>query len=105
MYFILWLFLYRLLWLVLLPIIVARLLIKSINEYHYRKRFIERLGYLSQCIKKQRNFKKNLIWIHCVSIGEFLASKPLIKRILSNHGYQLLITSTTPSGSLQIINT
>ena len=92
------LFIYRLLIILLLPIALIRLWVKSFKEPHYRQRLLERFGILS--IKNTSD--KPLIWLHCVSVGEFLATKPLIEKILATNQYQLLITSTTPTGSAQI---
>ncbi len=92
-------FLYRLLWLILLPLLIIRLLLKSVNAADYRKRLLERLGFISV----QKLNDESLIWLHCVSVGEFLAAKPIIDKILANGAYQLLITSTTPSGSAQVV--
>lgn len=95
----LWIFAYRLFLILLLPIMFIRLWLKGRKEPLYRKRWSERLGFLS--IARQNN--KPLIWLHCVSVGEFLASIPLIDTILAANTHQLLITSTTPSGSEQIL--
>lgn len=98
----LWLSTYRLLWFILLPLLLIWLLLKSLKEPDYRKQLGQRLGYLPKQTLVQRN-KQALIWLHCVSVGEFIASKPLIDILLKSGTYQLLITTTTPSGSKQVI--
>jgi 3-deoxy-D-manno-octulosonic-acid transferase len=43
------------------------------------------------------------LWLHCASVGEVLAAKPLIARWLEvNPGKQLLITTVTPTGEEQV---
>src|SRR5215203_4714032 len=38
-------------------------------------------------------------WIHCVSVGEFLAAKPLIRRIRQDYpGVNLFVSTTTITG-------
>ena len=78
----------------LLPLILLRLLIKSRKNKGYRLRITERLGSV-----KTHPKDKKVIWLHAVSVGEAIAAKPLIKRLLQDHpDYALLITSTTPTG-------
>ncbi|WP_417552423.1 3-deoxy-D-manno-octulosonic acid transferase [Marinomonas fungiae] len=43
------------------------------------------------------------LWLHCASVGEVLAAKPLITRWLEAHpSKQLLITTVTPTGEEQV---
>ena len=43
------------------------------------------------------------LWLHCASVGEVLAAKPLIARWLEvKPGKQLLITTVTPTGEEQV---
>lgn len=79
----------------LLPLILLRLLIKSRKNKGYRLRIPERLGRVSSTEKN-----KKIIWLHAVSVGEIIATKPLINRLLQDYpNHSLLITSTTPTGS------
>ncbi len=93
------LFIYNIIYLLLLPLIIVRLFIKSFYNKNYRKRLLERFAIIP--IATTTN--KPLIWLHCVSVGEFLASIAIIEQILSDNKYQLLITSTTPTGSSEVI--
>lgn len=85
--------LYSLLGYLLLPILIIRLIIKSIKAPSYRKRLLERLGFINQ-------IPISTIWIHCVSMGEFRASIPLIDKLIAQYpNHRILISTTTPTGS------
>jgi 3-deoxy-D-manno-octulosonic-acid transferase len=87
------LILYRLTGYLLLPILIIRLLFKSIKTKAYRQRIFERLGFISK-------IPVPIIWIHCVSVGEFRASIILIDVLIKQYPqHRILITSTTPTGS------
>lgn len=82
----------------LLPLILLRLLIKSRKNKGYRLRMAERLGWVNS-----RSKDKKIIWLHAVSVGETIAAKPLINRLLQDYpDYSLLISSTTPTGSATV---
>ncbi len=74
-----------------LPFTVFRLLWKSRQNPDYRQRLSERLA-----LKLPNSHAE--IWFHCVSVGEFLATLPLLEQLLEK-GKPLLITTTTPTGS------
>lgn len=86
-------FLYTLLLVILLPFAILRLFKKSLKNPDYRKRIGERLA-----IYHNKSDTVD-IWIHAVSVGEFLAVKPLIERLLATQQYRILVTTTTPTGS------
>jgi len=91
-------FSYSLIGYLLLPLMLLRLLIKSIKAPEYRKRMGERLGFINK-------IPVPIIWIHCVSVGEFRASITLIDQLIKNYPeHRVLITSTTPTGSRAIKN-
>lgn len=77
-----------------LPFALLRLIWKSRQNPDYRKRLPERFSMTKPPSQKA-------IWIHTVSVGELLATLPLIKKLL-NMQYQLLITTTTPTGSAML---
>ena len=76
-----------------MPVMLLRLFIKSIKAPAYRKRISERLGFINE-------IPVPIIWIHCVSVGEFRASIPLIDALIKQHpAHRILVSTTTPTGS------
>jgi 3-deoxy-D-manno-octulosonic-acid transferase len=89
---------YTLCFTLLLPVIALRLLWRSLKAPDYRKRWAERLG-----IFPSPSWSSAPIWLHAVSVGEFLAAVPLIKALQKTYpDIPLVITTTTPTGSLQV---
>ncbi len=44
-----------------------------------------------------------VIWIHCVSVGEFNASKPLIDKLFTQYpNHQIVVSTTTITGSIAV---
>lgn len=85
--------LYSALGYLLLPIMVLRLLLKSIKAPSYRQRILERLGLINK-------IPVSIIWLHCVSVGEFRASIVLIDQLIKQYpDYRILVTTTTPTGA------
>ncbi|BFM09101.1 lipid IV(A) 3-deoxy-D-manno-octulosonic acid transferase [Halioxenophilus aromaticivorans] len=95
--------LYNALWLVALPFICLRLLLRSRKQPAYRQRMAERFSFYSRAALAHRaSSQQPLIWLHAVSVGEFLAALPLIEHLLARGDCRLLITTTTPTGSAQV---
>ncbi|MEM9314266.1 MAG: lipid IV(A) 3-deoxy-D-manno-octulosonic acid transferase [Pseudomonadota bacterium] len=93
--------LYSALFLLLLPLIVLRMLWRSRRAPAYRQRLGERLGFVS--LPDARSAAAPLLWIHAVSLGETIAARPLIERLLKRRpGWRVLVTTTTPTGSAQL---
>jgi len=85
--------LYNLIGYLLLPIIVLRLIFKGPT---YQKRIGERLGFF-------KTISVDVVWVHCVSVGEFRAAVVLIDALIMAYPhYKILVTSTTPTGSKAI---
>lgn len=81
----------------LLPVVFARLWVKSRGNPAYRRRWPERLGFYSAASLSRP------IWIHTVSVGEFNAAKPLIRELQQRYpDTPLLITATTTTGSAAV---
>ncbi|MDD5215259.1 MAG: lipid IV(A) 3-deoxy-D-manno-octulosonic acid transferase, partial [Methylococcales bacterium] len=80
-----------------IPLIISRLLWRSLKNPAYRHRIFERFGFY------QKNYFQDVIWFHAVSVGESEALFPLIRLIQTRHlQLQILITTTTPTGSARV---
>lgn len=84
---------YSLLFYLLIPLVLLRLLWLSRKEPLYLFRLRERFGW----VRPSPDDAAPLIWIHAVSAGETNAAATLIRR-LSAEGYRTWITSTTATG-------
>lgn len=92
------LLLYRLFFLVLLPILVLVLIIRSYNHPQYRYRLLERLGFYTKSLQKQG------IIIHAASVGEVIALKAFIEKLLKVYPtLPITVTTFTPTGSEQVL--
>lgn len=92
--------LYTLLYALLLPVILLRLLWRSRQAPAYRQRWRERFG----CFPTPAfDCSKPVLWLHAVSVGETLAAVPLIKTLQNQHpDWQWVVTTTTPTGSERV---
>ena len=82
---------------VIVPFILLRLMWRSIAAPAYARRWAERFGFFAPLITT-----KKIVWVHTVSMGEFLGALPLIRRLLADPTLQLVITTTTPTGSERV---
>jgi len=90
-------YLYTLLLYLLLPLVLLRLLWRSIKAPDYRRRWLERLGIFPTPAAWGG------LWIHAVSVGEVQAVLPLIRQLLSeNPELPVTVTTTTPTGSARV---
>lgn len=90
---------YTLLHYLCLPAIMVRLLWRSRYTIAYRQRWSERFGYIKRVTETEAS-----IWIHAVSLGEANAAIPLIKELIVRYPqYTIVVTTTTPTGSAQIM--
>ena len=89
--------LYNLLLHLLTPFALLRLYYKSRQNPAYREHIHERFArHLPPALP-------NTLWIHTVSVGEFLAIRPLLDALLAAHpDHNLWLTCTTPTGRAQI---
>ncbi|MDA9936342.1 3-deoxy-D-manno-octulosonic acid transferase [Gammaproteobacteria bacterium] len=84
---------YNFLILILVPVFVLRIFVKSFSDSDYTKHFLNRFGYnFSQL--KQAN--KKIIWFHAVSLGEVIGSQALINKLVKH--FDIVITTSTPTG-------
>ena len=91
------LLIYRILLLLLLPVLLIFLLIRSKNNIAYRQRLFERLGFFP------KPNQQGGIVVHAASVGEVIALKSFIEKLLLTYpDLPITITSFTPTGSAQI---
>ena len=86
-------FCYNLLLLVFFPFGMVFFSWRYLVQVSYRRGAIERFGFLPQGIGK-RETGQRLLWFHAVSVGEVLASVPLIREIKQRYPRDRLILST-----------
>lgn len=90
--------LYTALLFLLLPLVVLRLLWRSLRAPAYRQRIAERFGRFPQPPVWGG------LWVHAVSVGEVQAIVPLVRGLLDRHpGLPITITTTTPTGSARVV--
>ncbi len=88
--------LYTLLWRLLAPLAVLRLLWRSRHDQAYRSRLGERFGRYRQAPPPPPGPR---LWLHAVSLGETRAAAPLLDALRREvPQLQLLLTHTTPTG-------
>lgn len=80
-----------------IPVMLLRLLWRSLKLPAYRHRIGERFGWLRVAAVKKS------VWIHAVSVGEVQAAEPLIRWLLDQYPtLTLVVTTTTPTGSERV---
>lgn len=89
-------FFYTLVLYLALPFILLRLRLRARKAPAYALRWRERFGFVPRLVST-----KPVVWLHTVSVGEFLAALPLIRQ-LQQDDVQLVITTTTPTGSERV---
>ena len=90
-------FFYTFIFYLAVPIILLRLLWRAIAAPAYAKRWSERFAFFSPLTTN-----KKVIWFHTVSVGEFIAALPLIRLLQARGDVQLVVTTTTPTGSERV---
>jgi len=72
----------------LLPLFILR-------RGKYAAGFWQRLGFLPEFEQDERK----VLWLHCVSVGETNAARPLVKELIENFPeYRLVVSTTTKTG-------
>src|SRR6187402_33123 len=100
-------FLYTCLFYLAIPFILLRLLWRALAAPAYAKRWAERFGFFSGVATPgiaipAISHGKKVIWFHTVSVGEFIAALPLIRQLQTRDDVQLVVTTTTPTGSERV---
>jgi len=91
-------FIYTFLIVLSLPFALLRILRKDTKSSSWTRKLKNQLGFVPKTSGK-------VIWFHCVSVGEFNASKPLIHKIFLKFPlHQIVITTTTITGSVAVEN-
>ncbi|MDO6425418.1 lipid IV(A) 3-deoxy-D-manno-octulosonic acid transferase [Thalassotalea sp. 1_MG-2023] len=91
------LLLYRIIFLLLSPLLLLALLIRSRDNVAYRQRLFERLGWVP------KNLQQNTLVIHAASVGEVIALKPLVQQLMAQPNCpKITLTTFTPTGSAQV---
>ncbi|MCB1916847.1 MAG: lipid IV(A) 3-deoxy-D-manno-octulosonic acid transferase [Rhodocyclaceae bacterium] len=89
-----WRALYTLLWLIVLPLAILRLMWRGRREPGYRADIGERLGRY-----RDASGFRGAWWIHAVSVGEIRASEPIVRALLArDETARVLLTQMTPTG-------
>ena len=91
-------FIYTLLLYLSLPIAILKLIAKERKSPFWKAKLKNQLGFVTKTSSK-------VIWVHCVSVGEFNAARPLIDQILDIYPkHRLVITTTTITGAEAVRN-
>ena len=85
--------LYSLVFYLAVPYLVYRLYDRAKKNPMYAKRKGERFGFYDVGPLRES------VWIHTVSVGEFIAAKPLIERLVATLSCPVVVTTMTPTGS------
>ena len=89
-------FLYSLVLFIGIPFAIFRLLIKDTHDASWIRKLKNQFGIIEK-------IPGRVIWTHCVSVGEFNASKPLVDELLHKYPtHKIVISTTTITGSLSV---
>lgn len=88
--------LYRILVYLLVPLVLLSLLFKGLRNRAYWWRWSERFGLVPLSVRQAAPYD---LWLHAVSVGEVRAAAPLVKQLIDQLNYRVLVTTTTPTGS------
>ena len=91
-------FIYSVIFYIALPVILIRILTRSLKVPAYRKRISERFAL--QPIPQGFDNNMLTLWIHAVSVGETVASASLVAELQRLYpDAQIVMTTMTPTGS------
>ncbi len=81
---------------VLFVLLFPYFLYQALRHGKYISSFKERLGFLPVSLKDNT---RPTIWVHTVSVGEFLAARPLLEKLKKEmHDVRLVVSTTTLTG-------
>lgn len=90
--------LYSLLFYLLMPFVLLRLLYRAWKAPAYARRWQERFGLVRIPVHRQQG-----IWVHAVSVGETIAAVPMIKALQQKFPQlPIMVTTMTPTGSERV---
>ena len=91
-------YIYSALFYAFLPLILLRQRWRARTEPSYGERWHERFAHSIIPLNYQQS-----IWLHAVSVGEYIASKPLLLALQKRYPSQsIVITTTTPAASARV---
>ncbi len=80
------------------PVTLYHLIWRGMRQREYLQRWPERYAWLDGKLDLH-----DTIWVHAVSVGEVLAARPLVERLLARYPDRpLLVTTITPTGSERV---
>ncbi len=86
---------YSILLVIAFVVLLPRFVYDAMTKGKYAASFRVRLGFLPEF----NSNKKKVIWLHCVSVGETQAARPLVNALLTQFpDYALVISTTTITG-------
>lgn len=89
-------YLYTALFYLAIPLVLIRLLWRSMRQPAYRQRLPERFGFYKKRLPRS-------IWIHAVSVGEVIAAIPLIQSLKQRYpDLTIVVTTMTPTGAERV---
>lgn len=89
---------YNLIFTLLFFIIIPYFIIRSIKEKGFTKRFRQSMGFINDD-EIAKVAKQNCIWIHGASVGEIVATSPLVKEIKRTMpNAKVLVSAVTTGG-------
>lgn len=89
-------YVYSLVFLLLLPLVMLRLLYRAWRAPAYARRWAERFA-------QGGDLRPGGIWVHAVSVGESIAAAPMVRELLKRYpNLPITVTCMTPTGSEQI---
>ena len=77
------------------PLVLLRLVYKSMPSPAYRHRIKERYGFGAPALEAS-------VWVHAVSVGEAITARGVIEHLLATQTLPVVVSTTTPTGAAQV---